>query len=143
MHTPIEQNDPRSTAATAIVVAADIAKDLRALLPGLLGSRTPGGLGLIADRVKRDPFDPFVIGSLEGVLDQCETAIEAGTSQGLIWVIARSIGGDDEFEPLTVTRLNDEARDLQKFANRVRVLLDLVARTEALLAADRVIDRLR
>ena len=53
MHTPIEQDDPRSTAATAIVVAADVAKELRELLPGLLGQRTPGGLGLIADRMER------------------------------------------------------------------------------------------
>jgi hypothetical protein len=143
MHTPIEQDDPRSTAATSILVAADVARDMRDGLSGLLGQRTPSGLGLIADRMERDPFDPFVIGSLKGVLDQCNTAIEAGTSQGLIWVIARSIGGDDEFEPLTVTRLTDEAREIKRFASRLRVLLDLVARTEALLAADRVIDRLR
>jgi len=143
MHTPIEQDDPRSTAATAIVAAADVAKDLRDLLPGLLGQRTPGGLGLIADRMEKELFDRFVVGSLEGVLAQCETAIEAGTSQGLIWVVARSFGDDDEVEPLTVTRLTDEAHEIKRFASRLRVLMALVARTEALLAADRVIDRLR
>jgi hypothetical protein len=143
MQTAIDQNDPRSTAAAAILAAGDLARDVREMLPVLLGQRTCGGLGLIADRMERDLFDRFTIGSLEGLLEQCDAAVEVGTIRGFEWVVARSIGGDDELEPIEMTRVTPVAREIAEIADRLRIILHLVARTEALLAADRLIDRLR
>ena len=51
MQTAIDQNDPRSTAAAAILAAGELARDVRETLPVLLGQRTCGGLRVIADRM--------------------------------------------------------------------------------------------
>ena len=143
MQTAIDQNDPRSTAAAAILAAGELARDVRETLPVLLGQRTCGGLGLIADRMERALFERFTLGSLEGLLDQCEVAVEAGTDRGYEWVVARCIGGDEEIEPIEMTRVTPVAREITQIADRLRIVLRLVARTEAILAADRLIDRLR
>jgi hypothetical protein len=143
MQAAIDANDTRSTAAAAILAASDLARDIRERLPSLLGQRTSGGLGLIADRMDRALFDRFTIGSLEGLLDQCDAAVEVGTVRGFKWVVARSIGGDDELEPIQVARLTPVAGEVAQIADRLRTVLRLVARTEALLAADRLIDGLR
>ena len=85
----------------------------------------------------RDVFHPFASASLAGVLADCVKAIEAHTTVRTAWVVARDIGGEEELEPRSIQELDEVAIDLQRVSVRIRTLLALVSRTNALLEADR------
>lgn len=144
MQDQIDYNDPRSTAAAAILLARQLAPTLRDTLPRLLGQRSPGGLAVIAARMETDElFGTFVSRSLEDVVDQCEAGVRSGTTLRTEWVVARTFGGEDECEPVEVVHRTPDAEALDGIAARVRDLVSLIRRTEALLAADRIIAGLR
>lgn len=140
----IDFNDPRSTAAAALLIAHDLAPLLRTSLPVLLGQPSPGGLGVIADRMEGVRlFENFTIRSLEGVLAHCKTAVAKGTTHRVDWVVARNIGGDDDLEPVEVDDLTPSATKLVRIVASIGHLLRLVIRTEALMDADKFLSQRR
>lgn len=140
MQNHIDHDDPRSTAAAALMLARELAPILRGRLPGLLGQTSWGGLAIIADRMNGDQlFGAFVARSLEGLLDQCDMAVRAGTSIRTEWIEARHIGGDAEYEPVERESRTASAEEIDRIAGGIRDLLDLLRRTEALFAANKIV----
>src|SRR5690606_41645355 len=102
--------------------------------------RAAGGLAIMADGLATDQLvDAYVGRAIAGVLAQCSAAIQSGTTRRTKWVIARSIGGDDECEPIEIEDRTPAAEELGRVAARIRDWLTLLARTDALRTAARII----
>ncbi|MCU0230431.1 MAG: hypothetical protein MUC67_03520 [Acidobacteria bacterium] len=139
-----DPDDPRSTAAAALTGAQKLAPVLRGTLPALLGQRRPDGLGVIADRMEGERlFDRFTLRALGTLAEEIDGAVERETAEQVDWVPMRCIDGDEEFEPVTVRRRTPRGDALAAIAAELRAVTGLVARTEALLVAERLIGRRR
>jgi hypothetical protein len=137
MQPNLDYHDPLSTATAAIQLSSALARSIRNDLYPLLGQRTPGGLSVISTRMQNDPFSQFVSNALDHLLADIEEAIQRHTTTSVEYYVARSFGGEDEIDAREVLVMDETARELDQFRQQLSRLINLIARTEALLAARR------
>jgi hypothetical protein len=137
-------SDPRSTAAAALAIAGELAPLLRGPVPVLLDRAASEDLAALANRMERKAlFDRAMCADLRGLIAEIEAATDRETDEQIDWVPVRCLDGDEEFEPIIREVRSRHGEALAKVGERLGLLLAFVERTEALLAADRLLRRRR
>jgi hypothetical protein len=140
----VDFSDPRSTAAVALVLAGELAPLLRGPVPVLLDRAASGNLTALAMRMDRKAiFDRSMRDGLRDLLAEIEAATDRETRERVDWVPVRCIDGAEEFEPIVRQVRTRHGEALAKVGERLGLLLALVERTGALLAAERLLRRRR
>lgn len=140
----VDFSDPRSTAAAALGLAAELAPLLRGPVPVLLDRATSGDLAALAARMEREAiFDRAMCADLRGLIAEIEAATDRETEELIHWVPVRCIAGDEEFEPIIREVRSPHGDALARVGERLGLLFAFVERTEALLAAERLLRRRR
>jgi hypothetical protein len=88
-------------------------------------------------------FDRAMCADLRGLIAEIEAATDRETDEQIDWVPVRCLDGDEEFEPIIREVRSRHGEALAKVGERLGLLLAFVERTEALLAADRLLRRRR
>jgi hypothetical protein len=141
---PINHDNPRSTAAAALALAATLAPDLEAGDPGMCASSQSATAAGITGRLEgRRLFDDQTIGELRRIRAEIEAAVERETVQGARWVPVCYIDGVEEFEPVAVRVRSSNGDALADVGGRLDRLVALIERTRMLLVAERAIGRRR
>jgi hypothetical protein len=141
---PVNFSDPRSTAAAALMLAGELAPLLRGPVPVLLDRRASEDLAALAVRMERKAiFDCAMRADLRGLVAEIEAATDRETDEQIDWVPVRCRDGDEEFEPIIREVRSRHGEALAKVGERLGLLLAFVERTEALLAAERLLRRRR
>jgi hypothetical protein len=137
-------SDPGSTAAAALVLAGQLAPLLRGPVPALHDRAGSGDLAALAARMERKAiFDRAMRADLRDLIAEIETATDRETDEQIEWIPVRCIAGDEEIEPIIRTVRSRHGDALAKVGERLGLLLAFVERTEALLAAERLLRQRR
>jgi hypothetical protein len=137
-------SDPRATVAAALVLAGELAPLLRGPVPVLLDRAASEDLAALAERMEREAiFDRAMRADLRDLLAEIEAATDRETREQVDWVPVRCRDGAEEFEPIVQQVRTRHGEALAKVGERLGLLLALVERTGALLAADRLFRRRR
>jgi hypothetical protein len=140
----VNHDDPLSTAAAALALAEALLPDLEAAVPDLLGDAAAADLARLAGRMAGARlFDDGTLPPLRRLLAAAEAGVARETGDAVIWVPVGYAAGMEEFEQATVTRRTPRGDAFADIAGRLRRLVALIERTEALLAAERALARRR
>jgi hypothetical protein len=140
----VNPDDPRSTAAAALSLADAIAPVLDATVASLPGRTAADAFasrtgGLDGPRL----FEGRTLAALRRLRAEIAAGIERETTPAVRWEPVRYVDGAEDCEPVTVSRRTPEGDALAATGARLDLLVGLIERTRALLAADRAIEQLR
>ncbi|MER2510155.1 MAG: hypothetical protein ABTQ27_15565 [Amaricoccus sp.] len=111
---------------------------LEADLPALLGRRTPSGLRRVADAARLGRLHAgFPRDMLPIIADACAMAIEDGAQVAGEWVEVGWSDGGVDWAWRETTVYTDEARSLMRLRAMVGEIIDLLDRSDDLVAAQR------
>jgi hypothetical protein len=140
----VNPDDPRSTAASALSLADAIAPVLDATVASL-PSRTAADAfaslagGLDGPRL----FEDRTLAALRRLRAEIAVGVERETATATRWEPVRYVDGAEDCATVTVSRRTPEGDALAATGARLDLLVGLIERTRALLAADRAIEQLR
>ena len=133
-------DDPYAVTARVHGAGRRLAPVLRRELPALLGSRTPGVPGMIADWAERRRLlEPAARSAIAATIVRCDGAIRAGTTTRIDWHVARHVGGDEEWECREIEVLTDEARRVAGIREELAGIAEMIERVDDLLGAQEAI----
>jgi hypothetical protein len=140
----INPDNPRSTAAAALSLAAALASDLDDTVPGLPGRGAAAARACLAGRLDGPGlFDDRTLAALRRLRAEIAAGVASETAPAVSWEPVRYVDGAEDYEPVTVSRRTPEGDALAATGDRIDRLVALIKQTRALLAAERAIGRLR
>lgn len=138
MRIAVDYDDYVSILAYVRMLGRRLAPALEADLPALLGRRTPSGLRRVADAARVGRLHAgFARSMLPVIVDACAMAIEDGARIVGEWVEVGWSDGGVDWAWRETTVYTDEARSLMRLRAMVSEVVDLLDRTDDLLAAQR------
>jgi hypothetical protein len=140
----VNPDDPRSTAAAALSLAAALASDLDDTVSGLPGGAVAGAFARLSGRLDGPGlFDDRTLAVLRRLRAEIAAGVVRETAPAVSWEPVRYVDGAEDYEPVSVSRRTPEGDALAATGARIDRLVALIERTRALLAAERAIGRLR
>jgi hypothetical protein len=137
-------DDPRSTAAAALSLAAGLSPGLDAAVSGLPGHDASAALACLAGHLEGPRlFEDRTLAALRRLCTEIEAGVRRETAPAVTWAPVRYVDGVEEFEPVTVVARTPQGDALAATAAQLSKLVTLIERTQTLLAADKAIAHLR
>jgi hypothetical protein len=133
---PIDEDNLISTAAEALALASTLRADLEAAW------RRPGHVDMfdLDGRMAGSRlFQSRTLAVLRLLLDEVEAGVRSETADVVTWVPVRYVDGVEEVGAVTIARRTSHGDMLAHLAARLRTLVALIERTEALLAAEQAL----